>query len=603
MNNFKNSIIVGALALGFALPATANPNSRYGATAWKELPQRGMISKNVWVGSWWSYKNNGIAYRPNATGTMKNGGSNPEGWTNVEAADQLSPAEKYDILVGRGDRIEREKIRTYLEKIAETEKDVTSKIERRRELIRLLNDAIKENRENGDFDWKTTDDGKEYLEINKAIEEAEAGLETDKPEIDTATEYEIWNHGTAQYGVQSWWGHCNAWAAAAIMEPEPRNSTTVDGITFTAGDVKGLVTEAWMELNSSFYGSRNDYHGSEAAREKIDYNDVTPAAFHIFFADQIGNHDKSFVIDRYTGDQVWNQPVKAFRSQIEVLNDGEPRKVEVKLTRYSNWGEPKVEDLGEQEVYEVGVTTTFHWITDGVPHEELTAQNISDDIDDATFSSSHKIHSLYDGHVEIRTIYYTLWLDKHPDDPEAEVIGDGVWQHKNSQGYEARHPDFLWQPLANVNSSRDYENEFIDYDKIVQDILPGSITKAEDPEEPVTGGFSATGPVDVPDAETETGASLAVAVEGGPESIAEMTVKVLIKHTYAGDLRVVITSPEGREFELKEFGSGGADDDVDRTWDVKDFAGQNANGTWTLHVYDQWEDDTGTIESVELNFK
>ncbi|MFT5433949.1 MAG: hypothetical protein ACI9OJ_004661 [Myxococcota bacterium] len=606
INTIKKTLtntVAAALLLGLALPASANDNSRYGTTVWKDLPLRGMVSKNVWVGSWWSYRNNGIAYRHRATGDMKNGYQKPEGWTSTETPEHLSAAEKYDLLVGRGDLIEREKIRGYLERIGETETDITTKIDRRRELIRLLNEAIKKNREDSDFDWKTSDDGVEYLKINTEIEEAEAGLDADKPTIDTATEYEIWNHGTAQYGVQQWWGHCNAWAAAAILEPEPRHSSEVDGITFTAGDVKALITETWMELNSSFFGSRNDFHGSEDARKKINYNDVTPGGFHIFFSDQIANHDKSFVIDRYTGDQVWNQPVKAFRSKIEVMNDGEPKSVDVKITKYSSWGEPEVKSLGEQEVYEVGVTTTIHWITDGVPHETLTVENISDDIDDETFSSTFKIGNLYDHQVEIRTIFYTLWLDKHPDDPDAEIIGDGEWQHGNGSNYTDRHPDFLWQPLANVNTSRDYENEYVEYDTVVNRILPGSITKAEDPEEPVTGGFSATGPVEIPDAETDRGASLELVIEGGPEKIGAMTVKVLVNHTYSGDLRLVLTSPEGGEFELKEFGSGGADDNVDRTYDVKEFDGGVANGTWTLTAYDQWEEDTGTIESLELNFK
>src|SRR5215471_18274700 len=41
-----------------------------------------------------------------------------------------------------------------------------------------------------------------------------------------------------------WCGHCHGWAAAAILEPEPTSPVRVGMIDFTAGDLKGLLTEA-----------------------------------------------------------------------------------------------------------------------------------------------------------------------------------------------------------------------------------------------------------------------------------------------------------------------------------------------------------------------
>ena len=602
--------LIITLILGLASTATANYNSKYGEVRLGSLPAKGMVSKNIWVGSWWSYKMNGIAYRQNAEGEMRviddtwsTTKQLPNGWKLADDVAQLSPAEKLDSLMGRGDLIEREKIAEYLTKIGESESEITGKIERRRELIRLLNKIINENQDDEDFDWKSTDEGKEYEEINEKIEEAEAALDELRPTIDTATEYEIWKHGAAQYGVQSWWGHCNAWAAAAVMEPEPRHSTTVDGIEFTAGDVKALLTEAWMELQSSFYGARNDFHEDEESRDTIDYQDVTPAAFHIFFADQVGNHDKSFVIDRYTGDQVWNQPVKAYRSSFEVLNDGSPVKKTIKSTQYPHWGEPVVRDLREQDVYEVAVTTTIHWVTDGVPHEALTVENYSDTITDEEFASWSFIKEEYHEQIEIRTLSYTLWLTKPMDDPEAEIIGDGEWNHGESTGYEALHPDFMWQPTANVNGSRDYENEFVDYDYIVQTLLPGTLEPADDPTVAPTGSFIFSEITDIPD-NSEDGVDVAIEVVGsGIMDIREMTVSVRITHTYIGDLQVMLIGPNGKQKRLKRRRHGGSRDNINETFDVKAFKGIPADGTWTLHVSDHASSDEGSVEFVELNFK
>ena len=604
MNHTIYRIVALALALGLALPALANKNSRYGETGWNRLPTQGTVTKNIWVGSWWAYKWNGIAYRQNANSEYRNRKGETDAWLKTDKPAILSPSEKYDALLQRADKIGREDIKTFLDKVGEKENEITSKIEKRRELIRKLNKLIEEKREEADFDWKESDEGKEYLEINKQIEEAEAELEENRPEVDTATEHEVLHHGTGQFGVQSWWGHCNAWAASAIMDPEPRHSTTVDGIEFTAGDVKALLTESWMELQSSFYGSRNGYHKDQESRDAIDFKDVSPAAFHIFFSDQIANKDKSFVIDRFTGDEVWNQPVKAFRSSVEVLNDGEPVKRDITQTEYPGWGKPAEKKLGEKDVWEVSVTTTIHWMTDGLPHEDLTVQNIrAEDLTDSEFKSSSVVGSRYKHQIELRTLTYVLFLDKSPEDGDAQIIGDGEWKHGNTSSFTALHPDFFWQPLANVNNSRDYENEWVDYDLINERLLPGTLSPAEDPTVEPTGAFKVEGAFVIPDADKETGVTVDLVVEGAPEEMVEMEAHVVINHTYKGDLKISLEAPNGSLHNMKKFGSGGSEDNVDRVWDIKTFRGLSANGTWKLHVWDQWSDDTGDVTLLELNFK
>ena len=41
-----------------------------------------------------------------------------------------------------------------------------------------------------------------------------------------------------------WWGHCNGWAAAAVLEPEPTQPIEHKGVKFAVGDQKGLLTVA-----------------------------------------------------------------------------------------------------------------------------------------------------------------------------------------------------------------------------------------------------------------------------------------------------------------------------------------------------------------------
>jgi subtilisin-like proprotein convertase family protein len=605
------SALVVVLFASSAMAAYEDYNKRYGEYRFGKLPEKGSVSKTVWVGQWWSYKKDGIA-------TRFNGSSGMQDYTPVgEGGDRtkLSPAEKFDIYAGREDKINYEDLKTYIEKSKEIGKDVDGWIEERRDLIYTINRMIEENKDNPDFKWAETEEGKKYQELAEKIDEKKKELADLSVAIDTATEWEVMNHGNGQFGVQYWWGHCNAWAGAACVEPEPAKDVELNGVTFNVGDVKGLLTEAWMECSSSFFGSRNEAHKNEQDRDSIDYNDVTPAAFHIFFADQIGLRDKAFVIDEFTGQEVWNQPVKSYWSkcepQYEVAEDGTatPEKVAVTLTNYGGWYSqtPEVKQLGEQEVYPVLCTTTIHWMSDGVAHDAVTADYRFDQMTYENYSNGYWVKSNHSDHVAIRTLSYVLWLDKPMTDENASIYGDGEWNHGETWDYAHAHPDFMWQPTANVNqSNRDYENPYIDYDTIANEILPKMLAEHDDPEvEPGTFASQDT-PIEIPDGGPGNSLGEAITSTINIESslaIHEMTVDVDITHTYIGDLQVTLTSPGGKEAILKKFGLGGGDDDIVETYDVKDFNAEELAGTWTLKVVDQWGEDTGTLNSWSLSAK
>ena len=566
-------------------------NERYGETRFSSLPHGGMTSKTPWVGSWWAYIKDGMAYRWNDSSITNWKGKLDRfsDHNDPEKLAVLSPAEKLDKMMGRSDKIQLELIEEILKMQKDKGSEIDDLIEERRDVVYRLNNLIEENADNSDFNWKDSEDGKKYLELGDQIDEAseEYNSKLDELEVDTATEFEIKVHGNAQFGVGSWFGHCNAWAAAAIVEEEPRHDFEHKGIPWTAADVKGLLTSTWMECNSSFYGSRNDHDEEEEAREKVDYQDVTPAAFHIFFADQIGNRDKSFVIDRYTGDQVWNQPVNAYRSKFKALYDtdeegvAQPEKVEWAVTKYDHEGRGKKHELGERELYPVSVKTTIWWVTDGLPHDELTVQNVDNSMSDADFANHWKVKQAYDDQIHIRTLSYTLWLDKPMEDEGAIIVGDGKWNHGSSGNYAHNHPDFMWQPLANTNNPwRVYENELIPASVVRNELLPKSLIPPPEPEPteegdetPETEGENGDSdspeseeenaeehseelseeedlvfevnseglPLSIPDHDLE-GATSMISVETD-RSIASMMVGVDIHHTFIGDLQIDLIGP------------------------------------------------------------
>lgn len=71
---------------------------------------------------------------------------------------------------------------------------------------------------------------------------------------------------------------------------------------------------------------------------------------------------------------------------------------------------------------------------------------------------------------------------------------------------------------------------------------------------------------------------------------------VNITHTWSGDLLVTLTSPAGTEVVLSNR-AGGSADDIIKSWDLSDFNGEMAAGTWTLFVSDNVGADTGTLNS------
>lgn len=50
----------------------------------------------------------------------------------------------------------------------------------------------------------------------------------------------------------NWWGHCNGWAAASILEPEPTKASELGGVTFTVADKKGLLT-SWHQSTGTLF--------------------------------------------------------------------------------------------------------------------------------------------------------------------------------------------------------------------------------------------------------------------------------------------------------------------------------------------------------------
>lgn len=207
-----------------------------------------------------------------------------------------------------------------------------------------------------------------------------------------AMSWEKANHYTDN-SREGWFGHCNGWAAAAVLEPEPKSSREVSGVKFEVNDIMGLLSEwHWWDSAVAFYGTRYDNPS-----DNID--DIAPHEFHSVIIQYIGEQGLPIVMDTRGGKdeerepQVWNFP--AYKYEIDYKAD-------------------------EKDQEKIHVRCQV-WFTD------------------STHPSSLKLKTFKE------TYYYWIKGDKrHPTAGEWETAKEGGWG--SSGDSRKSHPDFLWYP-------------------------------------------------------------------------------------------------------------------------------------------------------------
>ena len=109
--------------------------------------------------------------------------------------------------------------------------------------------------------------------------------------------------------AEDWEGHCNGWAAASILAPEPRITRVRNGITFEVADQKAVLSEVYMNTYCKFYGNRN------WERPGDDPDDIYPDEFHRLLMQYISSGKSAMICDTSYDRQVWNFPLYKFESE------------------------------------------------------------------------------------------------------------------------------------------------------------------------------------------------------------------------------------------------------------------------------------------------
>lgn len=290
-----------------------------------------------------------------------------------------------------------------------------------------------------------------------------------------ASAWEILNHYNPSGG--SWWGHCNGWAAAAILTNEPTTTVTSsikgESVGYTTADVKGLLTEAHYSTYSRFYGAR--YDGPDD-----DISDLTPAAFHRLVSFYIRDQGVPLVFDTSANEEVWNFPAWGVDiTVVETTAEGpDADKVNINTADAAT-----LETLPGIGATLAGRIITYRetygpfQTTEDLINVPGIGQSTYDEIKDQVTVDVNASARTFE--VEARVKLSTDGVEEtHVDNGEPESIEE-VWSYtlttdkdglvlQGSWAQNDKHPDFAWVPYQNPTySSGNSENPYLDYSALL----------------------------------------------------------------------------------------------------------------------------------------
>ncbi|KAJ3058480.1 hypothetical protein HK102_010483 [Quaeritorhiza haematococci] len=134
--------------------------------------------------------------------------------------------------------------------------------------------------------------------------------------------------------IPRWFGLCHAWAPAAYLEKEPKCEVEYKGVTFNTNDLKALMTSIYDQAGiPTIFGGKRCYEDEPSLDEygrfkDVSCRDLNPGLFHLVMANMLGRFKHSFIIDKDSASQVWNQPVLGYKvlETVEISREDAMRK-------------------------------------------------------------------------------------------------------------------------------------------------------------------------------------------------------------------------------------------------------------------------------------
>ena len=360
-------------------------------------------------------------------------------------------------------------------------------------------------------------------------------------------------------GMATWWGTCHAWAPASLVLPEPQKSVTVNGVTFSVGDIKALMQNLFDRTSAVMLGGRcnsMEIKHDPTLSANDECSDLNPGALHVVITNFLGINNLPLIEDRTANFEIWNQAVMGYEVTKQAAISNTKANECVGAPASNKWSFNK----NAKKLMEVKMTVEY-----------------------LTESGAEATPVGFEDNIRTDDYHYILELNT-----EGKVVGGRYCTDSSND-----HVDFLWAPTGSFSPS----NPSVQASKVKELIAKAFQDAPSGGPEKV---FTSTGTAAIPD-NSPTGGSVDVPVTAltGTQNL---VVTVDITHTFAGDLTVELLRDGARVKVLRQ-NKGGSQQNIAETYTLTAAeVGGTANGTYTLKVVDNAAQDVGTINSVKLAF-
>ncbi len=478
------------------------------------------VGRKPWAGSWWAQSKGRLTFGIDDTGPTFSGVT-----TISHLAKQrfVAPATAVQNIGEELRTLRKDSGTDSDEYRAKTEEYRTNQTALVDELVRFYNavnaginggqirleNVSNKMRLKGEANWNgATEDDKKYpafdLEVDRLspmdkfalLQQLEGHTHGTNPWF--ASAWELLNHWSP--AGSGWWGHCNGWAAAAIIAREPRELTTFDTawpssvtgqsdkdftVELSVADQKGLLSESNYSGLSNFFGSR--YNGPED-----DVTDLTPKATLHILSTYIKQRGVPLVFDTTATDQVWNFPAwkysltlnetttggatgatglininTAGQSELETLwGISTVRAQRIIQYRQDNGPFQTTEDIIKVRGIGRGL---YNRMVDLITVSQASALRTFTGSFVVTISTDGVPETHVDNDVESPQSSNETWSFTMDASPSGEII-NSTWDNPE------HHPDFAWVPYANTVKSGSSENPYLHWLNLLG-YLPSDIVR------------------------------------------------------------------------------------------------------------------------------
>ena len=108
-------------------------------------------------------------------------------------------------------------------------------------------------------------------------------------------------------------GHCDSWALASIVTPEPTQGVDMYGIHFSVGDLKALIVDSYENYSAL------QVYGQKYVDSSSDPLDIYPDQYQRVLQAEIFDKGQPVIMDKDPLEEVWNTPI--YKAEFQMVAD------------------------------------------------------------------------------------------------------------------------------------------------------------------------------------------------------------------------------------------------------------------------------------------